>query len=386
MNPQLSARVKDLASSPIRDILAALERPGLVSFAGGLPSPDEFPQLGGHDIPRSTYQYGPSEGETVLRELLAHELVRRGLDCTTEQVVILNGSQQGIDLVAKLFLDPKTRIAVESPTYLAALQVFKFFGAEFSPLPTDLRGDLTSVLNDCAFSYVIPNFQNPTGKSYSVTERDNLAHACDTTLTTLFEDDPYRELNYENVDTTPVCARLERSSWIYQSSFSKSFAPGLRLGYLVCSKNLVDHFVRLKQAADLHSNRLSQWIVLQQLLDPRATARLDKLRDQYRTKRDVFQSALQRWFGTLASWDTPPGGLFFWLNLDPHIRIDTRDLLAPALERGVAFMPGEPFFATNGQRLSSMRLNFSHAREDEIDRGLRILAQVVVESQSRGRA
>jgi DNA-binding transcriptional MocR family regulator len=374
---QYSQRVRNLHPSPIREILAVIDRPGMISFAGGLPAPETFPSIDVGAMPASWLQYGPSEGEPVLRARIAAELATIGLDCAPEQVLVLSGSQQGIDLVGKLFVDEGTTVAVESPTYLAALQVFRFMGARFATIE---RGDPAAFAGASvrpAFAYAIPTFQNPTGRCYDAGERDALAQACDAAGVPLFEDDPYRDLVYDACDRTPVCARLSRASWVYQGSFSKSFAPGLRLGFLAASPDLVPYLVRLKQAADLHSNRVSQWLVLQQLDDPARGARLAALAQTYRSKRDAFAHLLQRHLGGLATWEAPPGGLFFWLTLN-SMR-DTRALLAPAIERGVAFMPGEPFYADGRRAAGALRLNFSHASEAQADKGLQILAELLRE-------
>jgi len=381
--PIFSQRVRGLEASPIRDILAVIERPGMVSFAGGLPAAQTFPETGVFDVPRETLQYGPTEGEPALREQLATELRTRGLACDPEQVLILSGSQQGIDLVAKLFVDPGTPVAVESPTYLAALQVLRFFGADLRLIDVDDTALLGAALAGTAFAYAIPNFRNPTGRCYTTAEREALAAACDATGTPLFEDDPYRDLAYDRCDTRPIAARLERASWVYQGSFSKSFAPGLRLGYLVCSPDLSAYLVRLKQAADLHSNRISQSWVLDQLTDPDRYERMAALVDTYRARRDTFASLLHEHFRDLATWEVPPGGLFFWLRLATDAMIDTRSMLAPAIDRGVAFMPGEPFFPEAPRDANAMRLNFSHADPADADRGLAILADILRETTSR---
>lgn len=362
---QLAQRIAHLHASPIREILAVAARPGMISFAGGLPAADSFPTYSGLDVPPSVLQYGPSEGEPALRRSIAEELRSIGLDCTAEQVLILSGSQQGIDLVAKLFVDTGTPVAVESPTYLAALQVFRLFGARLVPL----------MAPGARLAYAIPTFQNPTGHCYSTAERDALAAACDAEARPLFEDDPYRELVYTTCDRTPVCARLRRAPWIYQGSFSKTLAPGLRLGYLAAAPELMAPLIRLKQAADLHSNRLSQWLVADYLAAPDRQERLDRLRQRYRQKRDHFAAALTRHFDDLAEWQLPPGGLFFWLRL--RRPFDTRTLLAPALAAGVAFMPGENFFADPDDHPGYLRLNFSAAADEDVDRGLGQLAALI---------
>ena len=351
-----------------------IDRPGMVSFAGGLPSPDSFPQLLA-DIPAAYLQYGASEGEPELREQVAMQLRSQGFNCAVEQVLVLSGSQQGIDLVAKLFIDQGTPVAVESPTYLAALQVFRFFGASLqtyslATLHADLRADRSP-----AFLYAIPTFQNPTGRCYSAVERAAVAAVCDSHEIPLFEDDPYRDLFYDPCDRQPICTQLRRARWIYQGSFSKNLAPGLRLGFLVASAELVPYLVRLKQAADLHSNRVSQYLVLQLLQRPDNAARLIRLADDYRVKRDRFVDLLTRYFAALATWETPAGGLFFWLKLNRLI--DTRQLLPLAIEQGVAFMPGEPFYPHIPKASGTLRLNFSHASTTDAERGLATLAELI---------
>jgi DNA-binding transcriptional MocR family regulator len=202
-----------------------------------------------------------------------------------------------------------------------------------------------------------------------------LAQACDTAGVPLFEDDPYRDLFYDPCDRKPVCAQLTRSSWIYQSSFSKSLAPGLRLGFLVASPDLITPLVRLKQAADLHSNRLSQHWVLQQLTSAQRPQQLLELAAFYKARRDHFENLLREHFGHLATWQTPAGGLFFWLNLREHF--DSRALLPKAIEQGVAFMPGEPFYPIPVDASGTLRLNFSHADEASAARGLATLSRLV---------
>lgn len=373
--PHFSARTRNLHPSPIREILSVINRPGMISFAGGLPAVDSFPQFSLDAMPQHILQYGASEGEGGLRQRVAEDLHGLGLQCTAGQVLILSGSQQGIDLVAKLFIDPGTPVAVESPTYLAALQVFRYFGARFVAYDAG-SPDMGEWLREKpAFAYAIPTFQNPSGRCLDAAGRAALAAACDAARIPLFEDDPYRDLAYDPCERTPVCALLKQAPWIYQGSFSKSLAPGLRLGYLAASPDLLPYLTRLKQAADLHSNRVSQWLVLQQLNDPARSQQLDKLAGAYRQRRDAFEAALRRHFSGLASWQTPPGGLFFWLTLNR--RIDTRQLLPKAIEAGVAFMPGEPFLPMEVENCGQLRLNFSHADETQAELGLGKLAELV---------
>src|SRR5262245_7698708 len=200
--PRLSRRVDDLVASPIREILAVIERPGMISFAGGLPAAETFPEFDAGAVPRRFLQYGASEGEPALRQRVADHLESIGVSCPASRVLILSGSQQGIDLVGKLFIDAGTPVAVEAPTYLAALQVFRYFGARFVTLDVDAPEALARLDARPAFAYAIPTFQNPTGRCYTEAERDALAAVCDDARIPMFEDDPYRDLVYDNCDRT----------------------------------------------------------------------------------------------------------------------------------------------------------------------------------------
>ncbi|HWD69861.1 MAG TPA: PLP-dependent aminotransferase family protein [Solirubrobacteraceae bacterium] len=353
--------------SPIREILRVVDRPGMVSFAGGLPATETLPDWAG-SIPKASLQYGPSEGDPNLRAVVSEQLRRLGLEAPPERVMILSGSQQGIDLVAKLYIDRGTPVAVESPTYLAALQVFRLYGARLI--------ELAPARPQARLAYVVPTFSNPTGTCATDAERDALARGCRDTRTTLFEDDPYRDLAYDSCDRTPIAARMDGGSWVYQGSFSKTFAPGLRLGFLAASADIFDRLVMLKQAVDLHSSRLSQRIVFDAVTDAGWTPRLEALTSFYRGRRDGFETSLARHLGDQAHWERPRGGLFFWLRL--RRAVDTRTLLGEAISRGVAFMPGEEFFPHEPQ-LGMIRLNFSHADAEQAERGLATIAGLLGE-------
>ena len=373
-SPRLSERVADLHGSPIRAMLDVALRPEVISFAGGLPAPESFADFALPTPPTALLQYGPTEGEPDLRARVAQDLADLGLDCDADRILILSGSQQGIDLAAKLFIDRATPVAVESPAYLAALQVFRFFGARLRVLDRSDPGADWAGSDRPSLAYVTPTFQNPTGHCWTGGERQALADACDQGGVVLFEDDPYRDLAYEACERRPVCAGLKRASWIYQGSFSKTVAPGLRLGFLTASPDLFPHLARLKQAADLHANRISQWTVLQYLNDPGRPARLERIVDAYRAKRDRFAAAMTLHLEGMAQWRTPPGGLFFWATLTGAM--DAPDLLSRALEHGVLFTPGEHFLAGPGDR-RSMRLNFSHADAESAERGLAVLGDLL---------
>lgn len=379
VNLRTAGRIERLTSSPVREILSVANRSDIVSFAGGLPDHASFPALAMDDIDAGVLQYGASEGEDELRQWIAEDLRRRNLPVTASQILILSGSQQGIDLVAKMFIERQSLVAVESPTYLAALQVFSLFGASYLSFRPGSYQPLVSA--EPVMTYCIPTFQNPTGYCYTQPQRMQLASICQANGSVLFEDDPYRDLVYGDCDRQPVCSYMEQGNWIYQSSFSKTLAPGLRLGYLACSPSLYPVLGRLKQAADLHSNRLSQQLVLSLLTRSDYQQRLTRVKAAYREKRDHFDSLLRQYFSNLAEWSRPDGGLFFWLKLTT--RIDTRNLLSQAIAHGVAFMPGEPFFPEADTGDSYIRLNFSHASASDSAAGLEILAELI-EAESVG--
>lgn len=380
-----SERVSRLKSSLIREILAAAQRPEVMSFAGGLPAEAMLPRVEWADMPVALGQYGMSEGEPGLREALAAEARAIGLECDASQVLIVSGSQQTLDLAAKLYIDKGTQVILEAPTYLAALQIFQLFGADCLTVPLQADGpDLLALRERLeqhkpAFAYLIPTFQNPSAVRYSEASRDAVAALLDEFSVTLIEDEPYRDLTFDGASATPIASRLNTASWIYTGTVSKTLLPGLRVGYLIASPDLFPHLLRLKQSADLHTNRLGQWQALQWIGTEHYREHLQELRRFYRQRRDGFELALQTHFADLADWNCPQGGLFFWLTLKRPM--DTRTVLKAALEQNVAFMPGEPFFADPDANPGYLRLNFSHIDPARLDEGLKRLAAVVRQAQ-----
>lgn len=372
----LAKRIARLKPSLVREILAAAQSPGVISFAGGLPATETLfqPDLAQLQLPAAIWQYGLSAGEPALREIVAQRACQMGLQCSAEQVLILNGSQQGIDLVAKLWVEEGTPILCESPTYLAALQVFDLFGAQFeASRSSDCTADDVAQ-SRARFAYLIPTFQNPTGACYSHQQRIRLAQALDAKKIAVFEDDPYRDLAFDEPPPAPLVSHLKSSPWIYQGSFSKTLAPGLRLGYLIAHPDLIAPLTQLKQAADLHSNRLSQAIVTQVLQTGQLDAHLQASVPLYRSKRDLMHEVLTHYLADKAQWQKPAGGLFFWLTLNQPQ--DTMALMRSALAQQLAVMPGEPFFAQPSP-LSTLRLNFSHSSLAQIEQGVCRLAALV---------
>lgn len=376
-----SERVTRLKSSLIREILAAAQRPEVMSFAGGLPATEMLPRVEWADMPVGMGQYGMSEGEPELREALAAEARALGVPCTASQVLIVSGSQQTLDLAAKLYIDKGTKILLEAPTYLAALQIFQLFGADCLTVPLQADGpDLAALranleLHKPAFAYLIPTFQNPSAVRYSEAARDAVAALLDEFGVTLIEDEPYRELTFDGASATPIVSRLKKASWIYTGTVSKTLLPGLRVGYLIASPDLFPHLLRLKQSADLHTNRICQWQALQWVGTEHYREHVLELRDFYRVRRDAMQAQLETHFSDIAEWNAPQGGLFFWLTLKQ--KLDTRTLLDAALAEHVAFMPGEPFFANPDANPGYLRLNFSHIGPERLGEGLQRLANVI---------
>ncbi|GBL56612.1 PLP-dependent aminotransferase family protein [Pseudomonas citronellolis] len=381
-----SERIARLKSSLIREILAAAQRPEVMSFAGGLPAEPMLPKVEWADMPASMGQYGMSEGEPALREAIAAEARALGVPCDASQVLIVSGSQQTLDLASKLFIDPGTEVLLEAPTYLAALQAFQLFGADCVTVPLGAEGPDVAALrqrleqHEPAFAYLIPTFQNPSGVRYSEERRDEVAALLDEFGVTLIEDEPYRELVFDAGSATPLVSRLKKASWIYTGTVSKTLLPGLRVGFLIATPDLFPHLLRLKQSADLHTNRIGQWQALQWFGTEAYRGHLAELRDFYRIRRDAMQVQLEEHFADLAEWNVPQGGLFFWLTLKQPL--DTRGLLDEALQQNVAFMPGEPFFTDPDANPGHLRLNFSHVAPERLGEGLRRLATVIREAQA----
>ena len=379
-----ASRISRLTGSVAREILSHANKQEILSFAGGLPADEAFEGLELPDEKGSSFQYGASEGEPALRKLFAERFRDKGIACDYEQVLITSGAQQGVDLVSKLFIEPGVRVGIERPTYLAAIQSFALFGAEFDSFVLEADGpnleQFEQVLKkgEVRFIYLCPSFQNPSGICYSLEKRKAVAALLDQYDVTLIEDDPYGELNYTDAETVPICSFLKKAKWVHFNTVSKILAPGLRLGCLVCSKEFFPYLLKLKQAADLHSNRFSQAVVLQWLSDEaKIHERIAHLRSLYFEKQQIMAQSLDKYFKEVAEWNTPEGGLFFWLRLKGDI--DAREPLSRTLEQGVAFMPGGPFFPTEEEGARFIRLNFSNPTPERIEEGLKVLAEQVKE-------
>ncbi|MBC2606174.1 PLP-dependent aminotransferase family protein [Pelagicoccus albus] len=382
----LARRLNNFSGSVARDILSRTQNKEIISFAGGLPDASLWEDLVLPTVPPAAYQYGPSEGEMPLRQIMADRASAFGLDAEASRTLITSGSQQGLDLAAKLVIEPGTPVLVEAPTYLAALQVFQLFEADIQSLPLDTEGIDAAVLDryleqtKAPLAYLNPSFQNPSGCCYSLERRREIAEVLDRHATILLEDDPYRDLSYESDAPPPIASFLKNTPWIYLSSVSKTLIPGLRLGSLICSEELFPSLLKLKQAADLHSNRPAQFIATELLSDAQKNAeRIEKLRSHYQQKRDLMESTLRADFKSLADWKKPSGGMFFWLTLKD--RVDLSETLEECLKQNVAFMPGSPFFAHKNDHPCCIRLNFSLVSREKLENGTRVISRVI-KSQS----
>ncbi|AEG91615.1 PLP-dependent aminotransferase family protein [Ramlibacter tataouinensis] len=389
----LARRAERMNPSVIRELLKLTERPGVISFAGGLPSPSTFPvaefqaacERVLQDDGRAALQYAASEGYGPLREMVAAGLPWR---VDPAQVLITTGSQQGLDLVAKVLVDAGSRILVETPTYLGALQAFAPMEPEVVGVASDAQGiavdDLARAQREAParFAYLLPNFQNPTGRTMSEARRAAVVQTAAALGLPLVEDNPYGELWFDVPPPAPLAARHPEGC-LYLGSFSKVLAPGLRLGFLVAPPALYPKLLQAKQAADLHSPGLNQRLVAQVMQDGFLDRHVPTIRALYQAQRDAMLAALSREMAGLGvEWNQPAGGMFLWARLPEGM--DAARLLPRAVDKGVAFVPGAPFFAggpDGPEAARSLRLSFVTASRGQIDAGIAALAATIREQR-----
>ena len=400
-------RTKGIQSSAIRELLKFTQRPEVISFAGGLPACEVFPTERFREAcckvletkAHLALQYGATEGYEPLREMVARHIARYGIKAKSENVLITSGSQQALDLIGKLLINPGDRVLVEAPTYLGALQAFNVYGADYVSVPSDhdgLRSDLLEapLRSGPKFMYVLPNFQNPGGTTLSEGRRHELVLLADKYGIPIVEDDPYGQLRYEGEHLTPLVV-LDRENLrrdqgysignvLYLSTFSKTLAPGLRLGWIVAPPEVIAKLVQLKQGADLHSSTFVQMVAYELARDNLLDEHVKLIRRVYHERRDVMLQALTKYFPPEVQWTRPQGGLFLWVTLPEGA--DAQCLFEAAVRENVAFVPGDCFYAPNGHRDAGkrhMRLNFSAATPDQIQEGIRRLS-IAVKLQLEG--
>ena len=393
MQWQMAQRAEKMNPSVIREILKVTEKPGIISFAGGLPSPLTFPidamreasERVLRDDGKAALQYAASEGFAPLREWVAQDLLKQGMHISPDQVLITTGSQQGLDLVAKILIDAGSRILVETPTYLGALQAF----TPMEPVAVgvdsddhgvdaaDLRAKVGTGADKARFVYLLPNFQNPTGRTMTEERRAAVAQVAIETGLPIIEDNPYGDLWFDAPPAPSLSSRHPEGS-VYLGSFSKILAPGLRLGYLVAPPALYPKLLQAKQAADLHTPSFNQRVVAEVLKDGFIERHVPTIRALYKQQCEAMLAALDREMAGLGlSWNRPVGGMFLWVQLPKGLK--AIPLLAKAVEKGVAFVPGSAFYA-EGADESTLRLSFVTATVDQINTGMSALAAAIRES------
>ncbi|MFO1046584.1 MAG: PLP-dependent aminotransferase family protein [Geminicoccaceae bacterium] len=379
-------RADRITASEIRELLKLLARPGIISFAGGIPDPALFPREIIADAfarllaePKSAamaLQYGISEGYPPLREWVAGYMGGLGVRCGAEHVLITNGSQQALDFLAKLFLDPGDRVLAARPTYLGALQAFTAYEADYGVFPEG-PGQGTPLAK---LAYLMPDFANPSGRTMTVAERGAVLATAAVLDLPVIEDGAYEQLYYDHeplpslLALDSAAAGIDAGRVIYCGTFSKTVVPGLRIGWIVAPRPVVEKLVLIKQAGDLHTSGLNQMVMLEvaQAIVP---AHAGRIREAYRIRRDTMLAALEAHMPPGVRWTRPAGGMFLWLTLPE--RIDAAVLLERAIETAeVAFVPGAAFFPDRSVR-NALRLSFSLNPPDEIERGISRLARVI---------
>ena len=382
-------RIAGLRSSAIRDILKLMSRPGIISFAGGLPAPELFPikeigdaaakVLSRHGS--SALQYSITEGLIPLREKIIKKLDPDSKYLSLENIIITQGSQQGLDLISKLFLDKGDAVFTETPTYLGALQSFQLFQANIFAIPSDEKGIQVDELKKRLETqkpkllYLMPNFQNPTGASIPMDRRYRLLEIAGKHDFMLIEDDPYGELIFEGEKLSSLLSLAQSKNFIYMSSFSKTIAPGFRVAYVIADKEIIKKFAIVKQGTDLHTNTFGQFIVNEYLENGNYQGHISLLKRTYKERRDCMLSAMEKYFPKSAKWNKPAGGMFIWALLQEGY--DAREILMRCIEKDVAFVPGQEFFP-DGSGKNTMRLNFSNAAAENIEEGIRRIGEVLI--------
>jgi 2-aminoadipate transaminase len=393
-------RTEGMRASDIREILKVTARPDIISLAGGLPAPELFPV----DEYRRAFewvleadgaqalQYGPSEGYLPLRRMIAERLSRFGMACGHDDLLVTNGSQQALDLMGKIFLNPGDAVLVEKPTYLGALQAFNQYQATYQIVPMDEDGmrvdEVERILAQRSgsapikFIYALPNFQNPTGRSMSLERRQRLVQLASHYGVPIVEDDPYGELRYEGAALPTLKSLDTDGSVIYLGTFSKILAPGFRLGWMLAGPEVMEVLMHGKQPSDLHTGMAQQMATYEVAKGGFVDQHVERIKDFYRERRDVMLRSIAEHFPADAHYTRPAGGLFVWAELPPDI--DTRELLLDAIEEKVAFVPGQGFHA-DGSGTNTMRLNFSNVPPDKLQTGVQRLGHAIQRRLERSR-
>ncbi len=379
-------RMNHIPKSFIREILKVTSQPDVISFAGGLPNPLSFPSEQIREAAlavltedsKNVLQYAVSEGYLPLREYLANRYTEKGIPIHPDEILITNGSQQGLDLCGKIFLNKNDKVLLEAPSYLGAIQAFSAYQPEF--ITVKLEGDgvdtaeLSELLweHDIKLFYGIPNFQNPTGISYSEEKRKKVAELLQQRSTIFIEDDPYGEIRFSGKSLSPIKKYLPDQT-ILLGSFSKIIAPGLRMGWIVAKKEIMEKLILAKQACDLHSNFLSQRIIYRMLLEYDLDNHIHAICQLYKNQKDYMIEMIKKYFPEEIHYTNPEGGMFIWLTLPSYM--NANQLLEEASLLKVAYVPGQNFFV-NKECKNTIRLNFSNSQTAETEEGIKRLGKL----------
>jgi 2-aminoadipate transaminase len=391
-------RTQRMTSSTIRELLKLTEQPDFISFAGGLPAPEVFPvqkvteavDTLMKEMPVQALQYSTTEGFGPLRDLLARKMSLPGINITRDDILITHGSQQALDLLGKVFLDPGDRVIVEAPTYLGALQAWNAYEADYECVRSDEHGMVVEELAQALrrnpkFIYLVPNFHNPSGATLSLERRKLLVKLAAEAGVPIIEDDPYGQIRFEG-ESLPSLLTLDdqqrasshgyQGNVIYLSTFSKILAPGLRVAWAVAPVPVMRRLVQAKQGSDLQTSSFTQMLVYEVAREGYLDQHLPVIRDTYRERRDVMLAALQAHMPPGAHWNKPAGGMFLWCTLPDGV--NSIELLQHCLKNKVAFVPGYSFFPCEGGE-NTMRLNFSNAKPEMIREGIARLGAAIRE-------
>ncbi|XJZ28254.1 PLP-dependent aminotransferase family protein [Bacillota bacterium Lsc_1132] len=391
MDYLFAEQTHNLKSSAVRDILSVIQQGNVISFAGGLPSEENFPL----DEIKSAYekvftsgksclQYGLTEGFIPLREAIQARMAQKGIESAPDRILLTTGSQQTIDLFSRVMLSPGDVVLTENPTYLSALQVFRFNGADIVAVdgdqdgmdPLDLEEKITK--HHPKFVYVIPTFSNPDGKVWSLERRKAILELCYRYNILILEDDPYGDIKFQEDEVYQPIASLDKqlSHVMYTSTFSKSVAPALRTGWVTGPSEVVRMMAQAKQMADLHSSSIDQQALYYLLRDFSLDSHIQILREQYHSRMVIMRDYLNKLEPGLFNWNEPKGGMFIWVEAAGNL--NTASLLNTAVANGVAFVPGAPFFVGENEGLNTFRLNFSHSTPENIKLGMDRLVSVML--------
>ncbi len=391
MELRYADRMKQVKGLETREIMKFIGKPDIISFAGGLPAPELFPieELKGIAVKvletdgENALQYVPTDGYPPLREKIVERMQKLGIKSSVENILIINGSQQGIDFSGKIFLNPGDTVICEKPSYLGAIGAFRAYQAQFIEIPTDKNGmkleeleKTIAITPKAKLIYVTPDFQNPTGITWSAKRRKDFMEVVNEYNLPVIEDNPYGELRYEGENVPPIKSFDTEGRVIFLGTFSKILCPGFRIGWICADEKVLRKYTLIKEVSDLQCNSMAQREVAMFLEEYDIETHIKKIRQVYKRRRDIMIKIIQEEFPPEAKLFIPKGGLFTWIELPEHI--NGRELLEKAQEQKVAFVPGGCFYP-NGGHENSIRLNFSNMPEDKIVVGMKRIARILRE-------